>query len=139
MSKEFAYIRAFNNKFTIKKNNRNMRVTYEYYAKSNTQRKNLIARSDDKEDIQNIDLGNNEQAIKAFEEIADMSQAVLGYQNSSVDYIRDILKLNDSQIQKLDDFTPEQTRTLAERIAIAVTTDGDEDPKKRRQPRKKIN
>jgi len=140
MSKEIAHIRAFNHDFYIKKTNRNMRITYEYYADSSLKRKKLINQSNDQTDLKNLDLGDNKQAIKAFDAIADMSNSALALQDAPTRYIKNILKLNAKQISSMDDMLPGETSALAEFIAMSVTSDGDEDPKKpNRRPRKKIN
>lgn len=140
MSKEIAHIRAFNHDFYVKKTNRNLRITYEYYSDSNLKRKRLITQSNSQENLQNLDLGDDAQAVKAFDAIADISNSAVALQNTPTTYLKDILKLNSKQVNDMDDMLPSETATLAEKVALAITTDGDEDPKKpSRRPRKKTN
>ena len=137
MSKEFVNIKAFNRQFTVKKSNKNMRLSYEYYTKLNNKNKSMIAVTDKIDSLETQDLGDSDLAKTIMDSYSQVSQTAMDLQAVPVNFIREILHLNPKQVSMLDDMTGSETGALAGRIAHGVTSDDEDiDPKKPRNRRK---
>jgi Protein of unknown function (DUF1268). len=130
MSKEFVYINAFGRRFTVKKSNKNLRLSYAYYTNLSNKNKNMMAVADEADNIETKDLGEREVAEQIMNSFDTASKAALDLQNVPVNFIKEILKLNPKQVSMLDDMTTSETGALAGRIAHGVTSDDEDiDPK----------
>lgn len=137
MSKEFVYINAFGRRFTVKKSNKNLRLSYAYYTNLSNKNKNMMAVADEADNIETKDLGEREVAEQIMNSFDTASKAALDLQNVPVNFIKEILKLNPKQVSMLDDMTTSETGALAGRIAHGVTSDDEDiDPKKPRKRNK---
>ncbi|KRK78756.1 hypothetical protein [Companilactobacillus nodensis] len=134
MSKEYFQINAFNRRFSIKKSNKNMRLSYEYYTKISTKNKALKSSLDQIDKLEKQDLGEKEATQAIMDGFSSVSQSSMDFQNVPYNFIKEILKLNPKQVSMLDDMTGDATAVLAGRLAHGVTSDEEDiDPKKPRK------
>ncbi|WP_125589776.1 hypothetical protein [Companilactobacillus jidongensis] len=134
MSKEYFQINAFNRRFSIKKSNKNMRLSYEYYTKISTKNKALKSSLDQIDKLEKQDLGEKEATQAIMDGFSSVSQSSMDFQNVPYNFIKEILKLNSKQVSMLDDMTGDATAVLAGQLAHGVTSDEEDiDPKKPRK------
>ncbi|GEO64774.1 hypothetical protein [Companilactobacillus nantensis] len=137
MSKDIVYINAFGRRFTVKKSNKNMRLSYAYYTNLSNKNKHMMAVADETDNVETKDMGDREIAEQIMNSFDSASKAALDLQNVPINYIKEILKLNPKQVSMLDDMTGPETGALAGRIAHGITSDDEDiDPKKPRRRNK---
>ncbi|GBG95189.1 tail protein [Ligilactobacillus salitolerans] len=100
------YIKQFKKKFAVKASNRNMTKTYDFQL--------ALAKSQD------IDNQDGIAVIKLSKEATQ----------TTVQYIKDVLKLTDKQFETLEDMEFTETVELANYISMRLMGMSDEDIKK---------
>lgn len=107
------YIKQFNKKFSFKASNKNMRETVQLQL--------MLAKAEDME---------NKEPKEQLEDFLDMASTV-------ENYIHQILKLNNSQYEKLEDLEFDETVEIANLIASKIMGISEEEVAKAQESPKK--
>ena len=100
------YLKEFKKKFNIKSSNKNMRATYKLQL--------TMAKASD---IDNM-------------EPSEQIQATLNMTDDVCDYLKNVLKLTDKQVEVLDDLDATETVKLANHVAMRLMGLSEDDIKK---------